>query len=42
MIEGDPFLAAKSKISIKKKDMSLTDYYMDIDRKESFTARKFT
>lgn len=34
MIDGDPFLAAKnSKISNKKKEMTLTDYYLDLDRK---------
>lgn len=33
MIEGDPFLAAKSKISKTKKQMSLTDYYIDLDKK---------
>lgn len=32
MIEGDPFLAAKAKFREKKKEMNLTDYYLQMDR----------
>ena len=41
MIEGDPFLS-RGKIKQRKQEMSLTDYYLDLDKKESFTNRKFS
>ena len=43
MIEGDPFKAAKErKIKKIKKDMSLTDYILDLDKHQSFSTRKFS
>lgn len=42
MIEGDPFLAHKRRISQNKKEMTLTDYYLDLDKKEGFSDRKFS
>ena len=41
MIGGDPFLS-RGKIKQRKQGMSLTDYYLDLDKKESFTNRKFS
>ena len=32
MIEGDTFLVAKAKFREKKKEMNLTDYYLQMDR----------
>lgn len=42
MIEGDPFLAHKRRISQNKKEMTLTDYYLELDKKEGFSDRKFS
>ena len=43
MIEGDPFMAVKNrKIRNKKREMELAEYYMDLDKKESFSSRKFS
>lgn len=33
MIEGDPFILANKRISNKKKEKSLVDYYMELDKK---------
>lgn len=40
IIEGDPILA--SKIRIKKKEASFTDYFLKLDRENQFTQKKFT
>ena len=42
MIEGDPFLAHKRRISQSKKEMTLSDYYLELDKKEGFSDRKFS
>lgn len=33
MIEGDPFKAAKGRIRQNNKQMNLTEYYLDLDKK---------
>ena len=41
MIDGESFMS-RGKIKARKEDMSLTDYFVDLDKKESFSNRKFS
>ena len=41
MIEGDPFKSNKGLGNSKKKQSSLVDYYLELDKNDNFTTRKF-
>lgn len=40
VIEGDPVVA--SKIRLKKKEASFSDYFLKMDKQQEYTKKKFT